>query len=134
MGYHHTNRKIITTQDCCQLTRLIQNDRLDDYWLQQLKQILEHSDVISSDLIPDSVVTMDSLVSLKDLRRDESQLVKMSYSPSLQRSKKMLLIDVPILSPLGISLLGQQVGDVLMGRIQVEKMFYQPEAKRHFDE
>ena len=133
MKNHFANRKIITTQDYCRLTRLIQTDRSNIYLLQLLKELLKTSEVMLSESVPSGVVTMDTIVCLKDLRHGESQLVKMAYSKSTWRGKKMLLINVPILSPLGISLLGQQVGDVLMERIQIDKMVYQPETQRCFD-
>ena len=42
-------------------------------------------------------------------------------------------LNVSILTPIGLSLLGRRVGDTVEGRVKIQELMYQPEAAGDFD-
>jgi len=128
MGYYMTHQKMITSEDYCRLLRMILAERDKNYSLHQLRRMLSRANIVFSDLIPPDVVTMNTRVRLKDLRYKESQTVTLTYDKEPKPNSTDGPGRVPILSPLGLSLLGQKIGDVVIRRILIEEMLYQPES------
>jgi regulator of nucleoside diphosphate kinase len=108
----------------------IRQDDIDD-----LAQRVEAATVIPGEDAPRSLVTMNSLVGLRDLGVNEKFSCILVYpdDPDLVRHK------VSVHVPLGSGMLGARVGDTIdcqvddrLRQLRVERVFYQPEAARDF--
>jgi regulator of nucleoside diphosphate kinase len=133
------NKVFITNRDAERLKRLV--DRLRDAGhfdginLDQLEQRVQVARVIDAEDIPRSVVTMNSLVGLKNLQANEKIRCSVTYPEEADLIKRK----VSVATPLGCALLGSRVGDTIECPVQsgvralrVERVYYQPEAARDF--
>jgi regulator of nucleoside diphosphate kinase len=111
-------------------TQSIPTDEID-----RLAERLEVATVIAVEDIPRSVVTMNSLVGLRNLDADEkfSCTLACPDEADIERHK------VSVAAPLGSGILGARVGDTLacpspsgVRTLRVERVFYQPEAARDY--
>ena len=109
------------------------NSPLDD--LRSLEERLEAATVIGTVDVPRSVVTMNSLVGLRDVDLNEKFSCTLSYPEEADAVKHKVSVTVP----LGNCMLGAHEGDtieypVASGRrtLRVERVYYQPEAARDF--
>lgn len=103
--------------------------------LDALEMELARARVVPPIQVPPSVVTMNSRVSLLDLNSGE----KTSLSLVFPDARGADGTNVPVLSPLGLALLGCREGDVMTWstpegtrRLQVERVLYQPEASGNY--
>lgn len=124
----------ITETDYEQLKIMVESFRnvwnKDRLYLEQLCSELGRAHVLPSHLIGGNVVTMNSVVLIRDLcsgQRFQYRLVFPQYA-DLTQSK------LSVLSPIGTALLGYQVGDKVCWRVpagkrtfKIEKIVYQPE-------
>lgn len=134
-------RKIfVTANDHKRLTELLSTDGLvhhrDRKDLQSLITELEEANVVESDKIPQTVVTMNSKLRFVDLE-DQSAMEITLVFPS---NADMDIGYLSVLSPIGTALLGYNEGDIIewtvpagIRRIQIEKILYQPEAAGDHD-
>lgn len=131
-----TSRKIyITDNDMNRLEELLEiantiNCR-DNKHLQELARELESAEVVESTEIPAKVITMNSVVVLKDLETgDEKQ-----FTLVFPRQANIDQNKVSILAPVGTAMLGCSIGHIItwnapagVQKMRVEKILYQPEA------
>jgi regulator of nucleoside diphosphate kinase len=85
--------------------------------------------------IPRSVVTMNSLVGLRDVDLDEKFSCTLSYPEDADVVKDRVSVTVP----LGNCMLGACEGDTIncpapsgLRILRIDRVYYQPEAARHF--
>jgi len=103
--------------------------------LRALEERLETATVIETMDVPRSVVTMNSLVGLRDLNLNEKFSCTLSYPEDADVVKHK----VSVTMPLGNSMLGAREGDMIecpvssgLRTLRVERVYYQPEAARDF--
>ena len=108
----------------------VRQDYVDD-----LAQRVVAATVVSGEDVPRSVVTMNSLVGLRDLGINEKFSCVLVYPDEADLVKHRVSVHVP----LGSGMLGARVGDMFHCRVhdghrrlRVERVFYQPEAARDF--
>ena len=81
------------------------------------------------DEVPSDVVTMSSIVSLRDLDSGETEEYELVYPADADLENNR----ISILAPIGTAILGYRVGDVIewpvpggLRRLRVEEVLYQP--------
>jgi regulator of nucleoside diphosphate kinase len=96
----------------------------------QLRPLLERATVVSSDLVPADIVTMNTQVVLSDDGTSERRIVRVVYPDEADVARGL----ISVLEPLGTALLGASVGEVIecafsggQRCLRVEKLVYQPE-------
>ena len=135
-----TNKTLITEFDQRRLKGLLSGVRkrsgVDAWRLTALELELERAEVVSPLEVPSGVVTMNSRVRLLDLDTGERTYVALVFPDATSTGPGT---DVPVLSPLGLALLGARAGEVMewplptgQRRLRVEDIVYQPEAAGHF--
>jgi regulator of nucleoside diphosphate kinase len=133
------NKVFLTNRDAERLRRLVNRLRtaghFDEVDLDQLEQRVQMARVIEAQDIPRSVVTMNSLVGLRNLQANEMFSCSVTYPEEADLIKRK----VSVASPLGRALLGSRVGDTIecpvesgIRALRVERVYYQPEAARDF--
>jgi len=125
---------VITENDFDRLKHLVESPRYRTTHaalLMALEGELVRGDVVASDLVPRSVVTMHSRVRVRDLEDDEKDTYTLVYPDEADINEGKL----SVLAPLGTALLGTRVGDVIefdvpagTRRLKIERVLYQPEA------
>jgi regulator of nucleoside diphosphate kinase len=103
--------------------------------LRALEERLEAAAVIETADIPRSIVTMNSLVGLRDAELNEKFSCTLTYPEEADAVKHKVSVTLP----LGHHMLGAREGDTIecpvsSGRrtFRVERVYYQPEAARDF--
>jgi regulator of nucleoside diphosphate kinase len=99
--------------------------------LRSLEERLESATVIGTVDVPRSLVTMNSLVGLRDLELNEKFSCTLSYPEEADVVKHKVSVTVP----LGGRMLGAREGDTIecpvpsgVRTLRVERVYYQPEA------
>jgi regulator of nucleoside diphosphate kinase len=129
----------VTEQDHRRLTELV--ERLTPEVggggrVAELGRSLESAEVLRIEDVPRSLVTMNSLVGLRDLvlnRKLTCHLVYPEKADAVQHK-------VSVTAPLGTQILGRTVGDVVASPVsptatkemRIEAIYYQPEASRDY--
>ncbi len=129
------NRTIILSDaDHQRLEAMIECARYDsnlrqDY-LDALEGELKRAQVVPQADVPDAVITMNSVVCLRDLDTDEREDYKLVYPSDADVARGR----ISVLAPIGTAILGYRLGDVIewavpagMRRLRVEEVRYQPE-------
>jgi regulator of nucleoside diphosphate kinase len=136
-----SERKIwITTYDMDRLTSLIDTSKTavsqKKPHLKQLEQELESANVVDPQDIPRDVITMNSVVRIKDLKSGEEKTYTLVFPSEASIDEGR----ISILSAIGTALIGYRVGDVIewqvlsgLKRLKIEEVLYQPEASGHYD-
>lgn len=130
----------ISTFDLERLSSLIDGVRATGpqkkTYLGQLEKELERARVVDPEKIPGDVITMNSVVRIRDLESGEETDYTLVF-PSDARIEENR---ISILSAIGTALIGYRVGDVIewkvpsgLKRLKVEGILYQPEASGHYD-
>ena len=103
--------------------------------LSDLAERLQAAIAIDTVDVPRSVITMNSLVGLRDVELNE----KLSCTLSYPEEADVVKHKVSVMVPLGSRMLGAREGDVIecpvpsgLRTLRVERVFYQPEAARDF--
>ena len=103
--------------------------------LSDLAERLQAAIAIDTVDVPRSVITMNSLVGLRDVELNEKLSCTLSYPEEADVVKHKVSVTVP----LGSRMLGAREGDVIecpvpsgLRTLRVERVFYQPEAARDF--
>lgn len=126
---------LLTKGNQRKLRRILENvseDESPESGIQLVAEKLRLANVVSS-RVPRNFVTMGSTVSIIDLKTSEKLKFSIVYPDEVNFVKGR----VSVLSPLGASILGHQVGDQPdwgmqeeIGRIVIAKVDAQPEASR----
>lgn len=130
----------ISTFDLERLSSLIDGVRATGpqkkTYLGQLEKELERARVVDPEKIPGDVITMNSVVRIRDLESGEETDYTLVF-PSDARIEENR---ISVLSAIGTALIGYRVGDVIewkvpsgLKRLKVEGILYQPEASGHYD-
>lgn len=103
--------------------------------LRELAEELARATVLPSRQVPRDVVTMNSDAQVLNVETGRRQLVTLAYHGDCDMFGNRL----SVLTPFGVRLIGQRVGDVVRwdtrrgGRqFSIESIPYQPEAAGHF--
>jgi regulator of nucleoside diphosphate kinase len=131
-----TSRRCLTEFDSMRLRVLLTSARTPgselNVYLDRLQRLLETADIVAPRDVPRDVVTMNSKVCLKDDRADHDMALSLVFPADAARDADLEKSDISVLSPLGLSLLGRRIGDVVEGRVRIDELLYQPEAAGEF--
>lgn len=101
-----------------------------------LKSKLDHGRILPPEKMPKDVVTMNSMVSLRDLDLDEVETFTLVY-PSFANIAGGCL---SVLTPIGAAILGHRKGDIAeteipfgSTRVEIEDVQFQPESVGQYD-
>lgn len=132
------NTIYLTLKDYQRLNQVVQAQRQANgpQIVEALSKELKRAQVVPSDQIPADVITMNSLVKLKELKSGAVMEIAIVYPKDADLTKRK----VSVLAPVGTAVLGCKVGDevqwpVAQGTItyKVEEIMYQPEAAGDFN-
>lgn len=126
----------VTDSDRCRLGTLLANGDASawgtSHALAQLEALLEQACAVESERAPAALVTMNSIVKLVDLDTKRTFTKTLVYPQDVDLTPD----SVSIFEPLGMALLGCQVGDIVEctetppGRhLRVSAIVYQPEGE-----
>jgi regulator of nucleoside diphosphate kinase len=136
----NTALPVITEPDRARLRRLIDAQRPYAYvnrpTLDALDGRLLAARVVSPGAVPANVVTMNSIVRVRDVALDREETFTVVFpgtaDPAAGRTS--------VLSPVGMAVLGHRTGDVVEGPLRrgmrpsrIEEVVYQPEREGRFD-
>jgi regulator of nucleoside diphosphate kinase len=123
----------VTEKDFQRLHSLVQVQRQvsGPHTVEALSRELKRAKVVASEEIPGNVVTMNSLVKLKELKSGAEMELTVVYPKDADVSK----FKISVLAPVGTSILGCKVGDQVERTdskktmvYEVKDVLYQPEA------
>ena len=131
---------VLTSRDNEKLRTLIQNSisplspiRAE---LASLLAELDKAEVVEPEKIPAGVVTMNSVILIKDLDTLKEEEYRLVFPPMADIRKG----NISILAPVGIAIIGYKEGDSIewkvpggLRRLKILKVTYQPEAAGEFD-
>jgi regulator of nucleoside diphosphate kinase len=129
------NRTImISDADYQRLEALIESARdgasLREHYLSALEGELKRAQVVPELGVPPDVITMNSVVRLRDLDTDEVEEYELVYPADADWAHNR----ISVLAPIGTAILGYRLGDVIewpvlagVRRLRVEELLYQPE-------
>jgi regulator of nucleoside diphosphate kinase len=129
------NRPIIMSEaDHERLEALIESVRysasLREDYLAALEGELRRARVVPQSEVPPEVITMNSVVRLRDLDTDETEQYELVYPADADMAHNR----ISVLAPVGTAILGYRLGDVIkwpvpagLRRLRVEEVLYQPE-------
>lgn len=134
-----THETVISDFDRRRLRGLLQvlrgRSAVDASNLDALELELERAHVVPPERLPANVVTMNSRVCLRDVDSGDQTMVSLVFPAARSLARDA----VPVLSPLGLALLGCKEGDEMewrtsdgLRRLRVERVLYQPEAAGHY--
>jgi regulator of nucleoside diphosphate kinase len=108
---------------------------VDPWSLFALDLELRRARTVAADAIPSDVVTMNSKVVLRDLATGASSPLTLVFPDAWAQDGQK----VPVLSPLGLALLGCRIGDRVeycepkgLRRLVIEEIEFQPEARGNY--
>jgi regulator of nucleoside diphosphate kinase len=129
----------ITGQDLERLRALVDKQWAtgrDSRYLAKLRGELEKAEVVDPKTVPGDVVTMRSQVELTDLDTGSTVTYTLVFPDEADLNQGK----VSVLAPIGTAMLGYRVGDTFewdvpagTRRLQVTRIFYQPEAAGDWD-
>jgi regulator of nucleoside diphosphate kinase len=128
----------ITEKDNIRLRNLIKDANGPEMaeGLRELEMQLDRARVVGSNQIPENVVTMNCVVRLRDPDSFQEWECWLRFSTEPKTSSHV----VPILSTLGIALLGSKEGDIIewtspsgKKRSEVVEIVYQPERLGNYE-
>ncbi len=134
------NQIIISAVDYARLEPMIRDEVASRSTARELlcalKAKIDQARVLEPCHMPGDVVTMNSLVRVRDLETEEVESYTLVYPAFADITKNLL----SILTPVGTSLLGHRQGDTVVGvallgpaRLRVEQVEFQPESAGQFD-
>ncbi len=107
----------------------------DGEYFHSLEQELNRAHTVEPHEIPQAVVTMNSMVRLKEVQSGEEQVYTLVFPTDADIGKNK----ISVLAPIGTAMLGYRVGDTIewpvpvgMKTLRVEEILYQPEAAGDF--
>ena len=124
---------IISHADRECLEALIESARMDSRNREDLAALegeLSRARIVPGDEVPANVITMNSVVCLRDLDSDETEEYELVYPTDADMEHNR----ISVLAPIGTAILGYRLGDVIewrvpagLRRFRVEEVLYQPE-------
>ena len=125
---------IVTENDCRRLERLLRGNvaqAIDTKkYIRDLCDELTRAEVVSSDKVPQDVITMNSTVVLRDLETDELETYTLVYPEDANIAEGKL----SVLAPIGTAILGYREGDLVnwhvpsgTSQLRIEELVFQPE-------
>ena len=129
------NNIFITEPDMEKLRRLLDSARnpmtRDREHLAMLEEELDRAHVVSAGQVPADVVTMNSMVRMRDLDTGSDMTCTLVFPRDADFARGKL----SVLAPIGTAILGCRAGDVIEWkvpggerRLRVEQILHQPEA------
>jgi regulator of nucleoside diphosphate kinase len=121
---------IMTDKDHGRLSQLLEQKKFED--TEKLWEEISRAQIVSQNEVPKDVVTMNSLVRVKDVQSGKERDLLIVYP----NQANVDLGKISILTPVGIALIGLRVGQSIdmvvpngkTKQIQVVEVSYQPEA------
>ncbi len=135
------SRKIYVTEvDKKRLQKLIDEAKEFEVghkeYLLNLERELNRAKVVSSEKIPNDIITMNSKVALKDLDSEEEMIYTLVYPADADLSANK----ISVLAPVGTAIIGYRLGDIInwpvpggIAHLEVVNLLYQPEAAGDFE-
>lgn len=130
----------LTTYDMERLERLINamesSKARKKQCVDKLNHELDSADIFDPQDIPGDVITMNSVIRIKDLESGEETTYTLVFpsDASIERRR------ISIFSEIGTALIGRRAGDIIewqvpsgLKRLQVIEILYQPEASGRYD-
>lgn len=126
------NTIYLTEKDHKRLLDLVQTQRMTNgaRAVESLCRELKRAQIVASEEIPTDVVTMNSFVKLRDIKRNAAMEITIVYPKDANLPHRK----ISVLAPVATAVLGCRVGDEIevsapLGPItyKVEKIIYQPE-------
>ena len=106
-------------------------------YLDHLKAELRRAQIVPPEKAPRNVVTMNSLVALRDVASGELETYTLVFPEDADIAQGRL----SVLAPVGTAMLGQRIGDELKWRVpkgwrrfKIERVLYQPGQERSMNE
>ena len=129
----------ITDFDLKRLLELLRPDSTlrakDGDCFQRLEHELNRAQTMGSQEIPEHVVTMNSVVRLKEVPSGKEKVYTLVFPGNADPAANK----ISVLAPIGTAMLGYRVGDTIewpvpvgMKTLRVEEILYQPEASKDF--
>ena len=128
-------RILITEEDMARLRELVRHgrktSRKDQNHLEELREELDHAEVVASGDVPSDVVTMHSTLRVRDLDNGKRAVYTIVFptDADIERNR------ISVLAPIGTALIGYRAGDLVewatpggVRRLQIERVLFQPEA------
>jgi regulator of nucleoside diphosphate kinase len=104
---------------------------LDNRSLISLCERLQSARVVAPTDVPMNVVTMNSLVVMRNLDSGDRVTCRLAYPNQARQSRR----NVCVARPLGLAMLGKRVGQIIHWpsgnrhrRMRIQQVLYQPEA------
>ncbi|HOW54174.1 MAG TPA: nucleoside diphosphate kinase regulator [Syntrophorhabdaceae bacterium] len=127
----------ITQNDMERLRALIEIYNGNDApYLERLEEELDSARIVDSKDIPHDVVTMNSIVRIKDLDTGEERTLTLVFPGKTDAAEKT----ISILAPVGTALIGYREGDAIEWRVpagtkkfKIIEIIYQPERLGNYD-
>ena len=101
-------------------------------YIEGLRDELKGAEIVAPNRVPRTVVTMNSIVTLRDLETNERETYTLVYPEQADIANDRL----SVLAPVGTAILGQRVGDELKWRVpagwrrlKVQRVLFQPERE-----
>lgn len=121
-------------KNCIFDAKLIKSINKDE--AEKLMKELNSAEIVESQAIPSSVVTMNSIVKLSFVDSDKQVKFQIVY-PDQANFKEQ---KISIFSPIATALIGYEVGDEIdwivpagLTKLRIEEIIYQPEAAGDFN-
>jgi len=110
-------------------------DAAEQRVVEPLATVLDRATIVQAGEIPEDVVTMNSIVRLRDLDSGKARVYALTFPADSNETEGRM----SILDPLGAAMLGSRVGGVVEPalaagpkRFRVETLIYQPERTGHY--
>jgi regulator of nucleoside diphosphate kinase len=128
-------RVLVTDEDMARLRGLLaasrRSARRDQSHLAELERELDRADVIPAGEVPPDVVTMHSVVGVRDLDTDVRTVYRLVFPVDADIERRR----ISVLAPVGTALIGYRAGDRIdwatpggTRRLEIESVVSQPEA------
>lgn len=121
----------MTQQDHDRLSSMLAGHASGRDDLKRLEDELDRADIVDVEELPPDVITMHSVVRLRDLDSGDCKTYRLVYPSEAGRDETAL----SVLAPIGTALLGYRGGDTIewtvprgTRRLKVLDVLYQPEA------
>jgi regulator of nucleoside diphosphate kinase len=131
-----TRRIIISENDRRRLESLLTSNFVEAIgakpYLADLQSGLQHAVIVASSEMPHDVVTMNSIVRLRDVDSGDVE----TYTLVFPHQANIAANRLSILAPIGTAILGHRVGDIVRWQVpsgqrcvRIEALLYQPERE-----
>ena len=129
---------LITDIDHVRLRELLQSlgrSQRHNRYVDLLRGRLRHAHVVSPQDVPRELVTMNSVIGLRDLDLGQSMICTLCYPLEADVNRDRVAVTVPM----GTAMLGRKIGDTFgqqsaphLRHMRIEHVYYQPESAGDF--